>query len=311
VKIPLRAKAFVIHLLITAGAISQTNYGKQIDQLMIQVRAGTTLSVDRAGILAQANYKSVYPALSKYFADTTFNVRMEALAMSAQLARKTMDTSVIRQSIKDNLDNCTYKGSINTQLVGLLKKYTRSDFGQRELGLMKNKLEENGTNLGLLAKIYAFAGKESAAPALNSLLTKATLSKIDKKDIKLALIRSGDNSLADKMHEKMKEMVVDDQLIYSGLDDIIYTKNKLLYGFLLNAILKNEKKCTSANNDDNTYISCAYRLIERLAPVITNFPAKVNNTGDLVTKNPEETLSTVRAWIQKNQDSFEINSTVY
>lgn len=302
----------VLLFLVTTGILfSQSEPGKQINLLMAQLRSGQAITADRGKILSSTSYREATDALGKYVSDTVLSVRFEALNLFAQVATKSKDKVLINKAIRHIVTNAVINKSINNQIVNLLKRNIKADFGNDELQLMKSLLESEENNIGNLARIYAFAAGPTALNDLRPLLAKPTLTKGDKKDIKLALVRSGDEAYAQKMNETLKQQVVNDELIYSALPEILYTKDRTMFAFLLNAIQSDNKKCSSANNDDATPIICAYRLIEQLAPQIINFPVSINDRGEINTKDLNKSLVEVRDWITKHKDSFEVRNDVY
>lgn len=292
-------------------AFPQGDLTKQIQTLMSQLRTQQPVTVDRSKIIASANSKETTEVLSKYAGDTVLNVRYEALNLSAQIAARSKDKALIKKSIRSIIKNCEINHTINNQIVNLLKRHAKQDFESDELIMINTTLESQENNIGNLAMIYAFAGGPAVLSNLNALLAKPNLTKSDKKDLKLALTRCGDERYATKMNETLKQQVVNDDLIYSALPDILYTKNKEMFSFLLDGILSDSKKCSSANNDDNTPMVCAYRLIEQLAPQIVDFPATVNEKGEINSKDLSKTLAEVREWIKKNKQTFVVNTAIY
>lgn len=306
-------KLKIVALLIFTSTLgfSQSDLTGQINLLMTQIREGSASNAEKAKILSNTNFKEISQSLNKFFTDSSSAVRYESLNINSQIATKSKDKLLIKKAIQNIVLNCVMNGSINNQIAGLLKKFNKNDFNSEELLLINNTLQSQQNNLGTLTKIYAFAGHPEVSGDINLLLSKPSLTKSDKKDLKLALVRCGNEQLTDKMYEKLKQQVINDDLIYSALPDVIYTKNKLLYGHLLNAILSNDKKCSSANNDDNTPIICAYRLIEQMAPHINNFPVTINEKGEINSKDLPKTLIEVREWISKNKDNIEIDFLHY
>jgi hypothetical protein len=304
-------RIFVLMMICVSAVIGQNNTAKQINLLMQQIRSGATVTVDKQSILASSAYKENAQLFAKYFSDTLFSIRYEALNLNTQLSLRSNDKSLVSKSIKGILDNAITKGQLNNQIVALLKKYAQTDFSAENLNQIKNILSTQENNIGALVKVYAFAGGPAVANEISNLSSKPALSKLDKGDIKLALVRCGDENLVAQMTAKLKEQVVNDNLIYYGLPEIIYTKNKSLLSFLLNSILSDDKKCTSANSDDNQAITCAYRLIENLAPEIIDFPATINERGEIASTDLNKTLVDVREWIKKNQNTFQVNMKRY
>lgn len=290
---------------------SQADLSKQINTLMAQLRSGQAITADRGKIASATSYKEATESLGRYVSDTVLAVRYEALSLYSQTALRSKDKALIKKSIRYIVGNAVFRNSINNQIVNLLKRYAKQDFESDELQLMKSLLESEENNIGNLAKVYAFAAGPAAQNDLKALLAKPLLNKGDKKDIKLALVRSGDEGYAQKMNETLKQQVLNDELIYSALPDVLYTKNKEMFAWLLNGIMSDNKKCSSANNDDPAPMICAYRLIEQLAPHILNFPVSINEKGEINSKDLKQALVDVRDWITKNAGSFEINRDTY
>lgn len=307
----MKSIALALFFLVSLSALSQSDLTRQINTLMAQLRSGQSMTADREKILNTGNYKDATEALGKYVSDTVPAVRIAALSLYSSTALRSKDKALIRKSVKNILGNAVLNNSLNSQIVNLLKRYTKQDFESEELQLMKSLLNSEENNIGALAKVYAFAAGPAAQNDLKDWLAKPTLSKGDKKDLKLALVRSGDQNYAQKMIETLKQQVVNDELIYSALPDVLYTKNRDMVAFLLNAVMSDAKKCSSANNDDPVPMTCAYRLIEQLAPHILHFPVSINEKGEIDAKDLNQSLTEVRAWITKNKDSFELNTNTY
>ncbi len=301
----------LLFTLLSFLGYAQPDLGKQINTLMAQLRSGQAITADRGKIASATNYKEAAEALGKYVSDTVLAVRYEALSLYSQMALRSKDKALLKKSIRSITGNAVLNNSINNQIVNLLKRYSKQEFESEELQLMKSLLESQDNNIGNLAKVYAFAAGPAAQNDLSALLVKPTLNKGDKKDIKLALVRSGHETYAQKMNETLKQQVVNDELIYSALPDVLYTKNKEMFTWLLNGIMSDNKKCSSANNDDPAPMICAYRLIEQLAPHILDFPVSINAKGEIDSKDLAKSLADVRAWITKNKDTFEINRDTY
>lgn len=307
----MKYKLPVLFFLAAFAASSQSDPVKQVNTLMAQLRSGQAITADRGKIGAAASYREVTEALGKYVSDTALAVRYEALNLYSQAALKSKDKTLIKKSIRYIVGNALFNGMINNQVVNLLKRYSRQEFESDELQLMRSLMEGQENNIGNLAKVYAFAAGPVSQNDLRALLARPGLGKGDRKDIKLALVRSGDEAYAQKMSETLKQQVVNDELIYSALPDVLYTKNKEMFAWLLNAVMSDAKKCSSANNDDPAPMICAYRLIEQLAPQIPDFPVKVNDKGEIDARDLNQALAEVRAWITKNKDTFEINRNTY
>lgn len=124
--------------------------------------------------------------------------------------------------------------------------------------------------------------------------------------MRLAMARMGDTEMLAYCQERIKSLPVGDDLTYDVLPDIIYTRKKPLFDYLITIIESNEKNCTSPNPDSDAKILCAFRVISHIAPYIKNFPVEVSASGDLKTKDYDKTLQDVRSWIKENNGTYQI-----
>lgn len=191
--------------------------------------------------------------------------------------------------------------------VNRLEKFKKSDFSETAKYNLKKAFADLTTNIGETAKLIAFVCGVDCVDDLQNVLIKQSVSKRDKKDIKLALIRAGQTGNEQKLLTSAKAQVVNDDFVYNLVNDLTYTRSKVVFDYLLEIINRDTKSCTSANNDNPEPMICAYRLIEKVAPCIVNFPAKVNSYGELETKDYKKLLSDVREWIGKNKDTYILN----
>ena len=53
-------------------------------------------------------------------------------------------------------------------------------------------------------------------------------------------------------------------------------------------------------------MTCAYRVMELLAPVIKDYPVAVGVDGGVVSENYPQALETTRAWFKQQNGKYEI-----
>ena len=200
---------------------------------------------------------------------------------------------------------------LTRKAIERLQHFRRADFTEATRLDLKMTLNAVSNNKGDLAKLTAFACGRDCIETLENEMSAKSLNKQDQKDFRLALIRAGDGRLEPKLLKSAKEQVVNDRFVYTLTNDLTYTRSKVIFDYLLELILSDEMKCTSANNDNPEAMICAYRLIEKVAPYINEFPAKVNAYNELETNDYAKLLSEVRDWISKNKNTYLLNMEIY
>jgi len=125
-------------------------------------------------------------------------------------------------------------------------------------------------------------------------------------NMRLALAKQGDIRQQEYCMDKLKSVDINDDIIFTLIPDLIYIKNKKIFDYLFDEILKNNTNCTSLNPDNEVSISCSYRLIELIAPYIIDFPVKLGFSGDLEVDNYPKMLKKIREWIIVNKNIYQI-----
>lgn len=129
--------------------------------------------------------------------------------------------------------------------------------------------------------------------------------------INMALVRSGNFSKTNTLWKNLEKLTVDDPFVYEILPLLAYTKERIIYDWLLNQIKLNQENCHPADAESAGNINCAYRIIEAIAPAINEFPIPLDKWGDLNINSYSKGLEIVRKWIEKNQKNYTLNKHRY
>ncbi len=257
------------------------------------------------------NWNQLSAAIEEVKGDTTSTKSFDYLTSLYETAIVSEKAAVRQFSVEVLVTSLGRNGALTNKSIVRLQQFRRIDFSEMAKYELKRKLNDVTNNIGELAKLTAFVCGKDCRENLQNLLVIETIGKRDKKDIRLALIRTGQATYEQKLVKAARAQVVNDDFVYNLVNDLIYTRSKLVFDYLLEVINSDEKRCTSANNDNPEPMICAYRLMEKVAPCIVNFPAKVNAYGELDTKDYKKLLSDVRAWISKNKDKYQISFETY
>ncbi len=127
----------------------------------------------------------------------------------------------------------------------------------------------------------------------------------------LALARMDNEEALDFILSVVRQQAVNDRVVYRYFPDLIYTRQRKAFDYLVKELFNNNKNCHSPNPDVSTEMVCGYRIMEMLAPVIKNYPLAVTASGSILTKSYDSALETVRKWFTKQADTYEIISDTF
>ena len=130
--------------------------------------------------------------------------------------------------------------------------------------------------------------------------------------LRLALVRCGDEELLRRLMQVVREKPLDDEFVYRYAPILVYTRQDTAVRYLLELIGLHDRNCSDAAMESPNELSCAYRLMELLAPVIIDFPIAWDSlTEELDTPDYEQALATVRHWISKQRGPCRLRTDIY
>lgn len=192
-----------------------------------------------------------------------------------------------------------------------LTKFTSSDFSQATKDTLYALLTRKTYHYEQIVKLSGFLNSEPAKEFLKSkLLNDSTLTPKNKWTYHLALARMGNDNSIEYCLNKAKAMPVNDNTVTYLFPDLAYTRQPQCLKYVLDQIVSDAKNCNSPNPETDDKIICAYKIMEIVAPVIADFPIKVDKYGDLEINNQDEALASVRNWITNNKE-FNLLNEIY
>lgn len=202
----------------------------------------------------------------------------------------------------------TASASDHYSIVRKLTRYPVQEFdraAREKVGLLLNPQQIHLREWVLLA---GFLGLESE---LRQLLAAKALPKTLQQAIHFALVRCGDEQQLRKMMQRVRTIPVNDDFVYHLVPLLIYTRRKEVTDYLLELVQKEDQNCMPADAETPGNINCAYRIMEYLAPVIRDFPLKLDVSGDLITDDYTKALARVRTWITEQKGTYILEFTTY
>jgi hypothetical protein len=215
--------------------------------------------------------------------------------------------------VKQIIKGCRDKDSgICGMELNSLTHFRKDDFDNEAAYELSVLTKEKIPHYHILIKLTGFVGISDLKAGYRQMLADKKYPNAQSRwALHLSLARMGEQDEIDYCFQKVRNIKVNDDVVYELIPDLIYTRQKKVFDYLLEIIESDEKSCSSSNPDSNVKIICAYRVMEQIAPYIENFPVETGTSGDLKTTNYDTALAKVREWIKANRESYSIKTDSY
>ncbi|MFP4046195.1 MAG: hypothetical protein ACLFT4_00365 [Bacteroidales bacterium] len=249
--------------------------------------------------------------LIDYTEDSSASVRKESYYIMHKIAKNYPEITkpVLVNLVKGIDDEESFMAGV---IVRYLRHYKKSDFPTEAKDTLSAMLERETYNYKNVVKIAGFVEPNNAERILKNKIRHETYPNASFKLVMyFALCRMGDEEGLSFCINLLEQAPVNDKFIYNVAPDFIYTRQKSIIDYFIEIVNSDEKNCTSPNPELDREISCGYRVLELLAPVIKDFPLKVDSFGELKTDNYREALKTARAWFAEHKDDYLLKKNIY
>jgi len=301
--------------LFHLSAMAQTgnNISEKLNSYMLSVRNEKYNPSPDKVLLNEQNAAKLLPLLESFSTDTIAKVRLQAYYLTYKTTFRNNNQQLrnvavfqLVQALKDA--DAGNAGSA----ADWITNFKTTDFTTVSKDSLKAILHKPVSNYHKIIQLVAFAGITDESNFLKESIANGTLKNT--KNIwaaHLALARLGVESEIEYCVNTVKKQAVNDDVIYELVPDLIYTRQRKAFDYILTILQSTEKNCYSANPENPQKIECGYRIMEFLTPVIKNYPLETDSTGDLVTDDYENALLILRKWFKENETTFEIITDTY
>ena len=300
---------FPLFFLFIFNSSLNASAGEVADYLRQYRESARTDYVWETKIISEYSLDKLVAELDTFYADTLPLVREKAYYFTYKKGKQIPSghrTTAVTRLVKGLGDA---DGGLIGQVIGYLQAFDPADFNAESQAFISSRLRNTRMpHYGGLAQLAGFAG--IGKEVLYQLYLQSGLPVRTKWYIALALARMGQADAMDYCLKKIKKLPVNSELISYGLPDLIYTRQKQAIDYCVELLQSDKNLCRSPNPDISESISCAYGIMELLAPVIADFPVQTDVSGTLDTDDYPQALRTVRAWLSANT-GYTINTTTY
>lgn len=116
---------------------------------------------------------------------------------------------------------------------------------------------------------------------------------------KLALVRMGDEGKTKSFLKTIKRIPIEDDFVFNIAPLAIYTRNKKVVQYIIDVIIQDRGKCHPADAETGGQISCGYRLVELLSPILQDAPAGMKE--EFSNAAAKDQLTTAIQWLKANK----------
>lgn len=251
--------------------------------------------------------------LSAYVNDTLSLIRAEAYYLLSSLGQQSQQKNVKKEVVRLLISGWRDTDSgINGQVATSLTKFQPQDFDPIAIDSVRQLVKKLPPYANKLFKLVGYLALQDQSSVLKSYLEQQPpLSSPDRWAVYVALARLGDQQALDLILNRVRTFGVNDDVVYEIFPDLIYTRSYRAISYLVEVLFSNAQNCEAPNADSQIKISCAYRVMELLAPVIKDFPIALGASGDLVERDYVKALAISREWFKQKDGKYEIIRNTY
>lgn len=263
--------------------------------------------------LAKYSLGEILSACEEHLTDSTSVVRVSVYEIVYLMGLQKSDEPDVSKAVNILLAGCKDKeqGIVYT-LLNYLKYFKQVDFNAEARIKLAQMAREVGPYFAQVLRLTGSIGITDLIYDYKDMLQQQKYK--DRKiqwTLRLVLARLGDKESETYCMSRIRKTPLNNDVVYDLLPDFAYMRTKEAFDYLLDIIKSNEKNCVSSNPDSEAPIICAFEIIRLVAPYINEFPVSIDKTGEIVEKDYNKLLLTVRQWIDNNKTTYILNSQIY
>ena len=293
----------VINLNAQSGSFQYKKYFKNISK-----GQGALLTIEQFRSLRSE--PELFQQLGIYTRSENPLIQQEAIRLLRQLGPEHPSARERKVAVHLLLEAARSKHStIPGSAAAALQQFRPGDFDELARQLLVDRIQSHPAQLDKFLLTAGFLDLEAALESLRPEFKKRSAAR---RALNLALTRCGNEQKIESMMKHVREIPVDDEFVYQVVPMLVYTRQRPQMDLLLDIILSDRRACHPAGEHAHGHIRCGFRVIEQVAPVIEDFPVRVNETtGDLAVRDYEQAMEEVRDWIRKNRDSYVLKYDIF
>jgi len=223
--------------------------------------------------------------------------------------------SVDDEKLKVSLSNI-YVGGLRDENVSIASNVARGlqqikvdHFSSSSREIMISSLNPRPAYYSDLVLSLAYIDEKSAInPLIDDIRYEfKSMDQMEKWNVHIALSRLGEKPALDYIVKKARAIEINDDVIYEIYPSLAFTRQKEALNILVEQLYNESKNCSSPDPNSSNKITCAFRIMEILAPVIADYPISYDPISqDLMVDDYRKALKEVRKWFEKHRVDYVI-----
>lgn len=301
-------KQLIILILLLFGmqsfAQTKQQFKKQLKKTHEDLQKEKPANVFAFDAFCKAIPDVVLEETEAFKSDTLSGIRSFRIQLINRAGTFSTDTSIRKKAVYELAEACKDEDeTIRDFAAGSLKRFTKQDFTSQAKQHLKELLEYDHGYYKHVVQLIGWLDMQGERKQLEGLLEDTTHNNPEIKwKVHTALARLGREASIDYCVNYAKSKDMNDLLVRFVLKDLAYIKQKEAVGYLVSELYIDEQNCRAANPMSSARITCAYRIMELLAPVVKNYPYKIKYGTQLEAPSYDKALEDIRKWFKENPD---------
>lgn len=254
-------------------------------------------------LLNEAKEEDILKLAGAFFKDTLSERRARAYTIVGRVGRSSKKPGVKQRAVEKLIQGCSDTNSGNIGVLwNLLTQFKKENFSVGAKDSLKNSFRRKPAHFSQLLKLMGYLEMNDMTEEIRPLTLPSNTSKQDRWAALLCLARMNDPAATQSVVQRARKLALNDDVIDEVFPDLAYTRQREAIDYMVSVLNSDEKKCLSADAENEVSIPCAYRVMEQLAPVLEGYPLQLEASGDVKTKDYEKALGSVRTWLKKEPD---------
>lgn len=264
-------------------------------------RQGLSIDKELDFLFSNNSLQSILDNIRPFLDDKDVDHRLLALRILQEAALRSADGYLMRNSVYQlvNTGLRDVSPSVVYHTLNLLNGIPITSFDEKAQNNLASIILNSPPHFKFMIRLAARIGMQQLIPFFEEKLTKDSLLSVsDRWNLQIVLGRMGDQQQVEQCIQTVRQIGMNDEVVYRLVPDLIFMHHPLVVEFLAQELLKENMNCTSPDPDNEAAIDCGFRLAEIIAPHVVGFPVKVDASGDLDTDDYPGSLRMIREWIK-------------
>jgi hypothetical protein len=301
-----RRSISILAFILSVAPVYSQEWQSDLNRYFDGVRKEINPPIPESLLAAKDDPKTL-AFFSSLVSDSSYSVRAKRLELIYFVSSHSSNSSVRNRGVEMLLQPCI-DGDIETAGIALdfIIKFQKTDFTPPVKDNVRKLVQRATLQYNEILKLAAFLELYD----LTADIRRRSLTgnrPATRWAALLSLARMRDNDAASDIIRRVKKLPLTDDLVYRVFPDLIFTRNKSLINYMVEALMSDSKDCVAADAEREINIPCGYRIMEQLASIVDGFPLALDDTGDLQTNDYPAALQQAREWFINNTDYTILN----